>query len=79
MITFAIAFLRFLFDPIGRRGGHCYYEQGSPLWSHASSRCPTVRSPIESHTRRRVGSREKSPPPDTWTESGLTPILQGSV
>ena len=22
----------------GRRGGHCYYEQGSPFLSHASSR-----------------------------------------
>ena len=26
--------------PIGRRGGQCYYEQGSPLWSHASSAVP---------------------------------------
>ncbi|WP_162260251.1 hypothetical protein [Nocardioides sp. Root190] len=25
-------------DPVGRRGGHCYYEQGSPFLSHASSR-----------------------------------------
>ena len=27
-------------EPIGRRGGQCYYEQGSPLWSHASSTVP---------------------------------------
>jgi len=54
-------------------------SKGSPLWSHASSRCPTVRRPDESHTLRRVGSREKSVPPDTWTESGQTPILQASV
>src|SRR6476620_4897495 len=38
-----------------RRGGQCYYELGSPLWSHASSRCPTSRSPCESHTHRRDG------------------------
>ena len=30
---------------MGRRGGHCYYELGSPLLSHASSRRPTVRKP----------------------------------
>jgi hypothetical protein len=26
-----------------------------------------------------VGSREKSNPPDAWTESGRTPVLQGIV
>ncbi len=25
-------------EPLGRRGGHCYYELGKPLWSHFSSR-----------------------------------------
>src|SRR4051812_36849522 len=59
----------------GRRGGHCYYEQGSPLLSHASSRCPVGRRPEESHTAE-VGSPEESRPPDTWTESGQTPILR---
>ena len=29
----------------------------------------------EPHLITAVGSREKSLPPDTWTESGQTPIL----
>src|SRR3954451_5033630 len=62
----------------GRRGGHCYYEQGSPFLSHASSQCPTGRRPIVSHTPDLVGSREESLPPDTWTESGQTPALTES-
>jgi len=32
-----------------------------------------------SHTRTRVGSRKESVPPGPWTESGQTPILQGSL
>src|SRR3954452_14499088 len=62
----------------GRRGGHCYYEQGRPFLSHASSRCPAGRRPIVSHTHGRVGSRIESFPPDTWTESGQTPALTES-
>jgi len=33
----------------------------------------------ESHTARPVGSRVKSLPPDTWTESGQTPTLSAIV
>src|SRR5680860_828115 len=58
-----------------RRGGQCYYEQGSPLWSHASSRCPAGSRPEVSHTRKRVGSPKESVPPSTWIESGQTSIL----
>jgi len=44
---------------------------------HEKSRCPTDCRPQESHTpRRRVGRRVESLPPDTWTESGQTPILR---
>ena len=32
----------------------------------------------EPHPEGRVGSRMESPPPDTWTESGLTPVLTES-
>src|SRR6476469_6211765 len=39
----------------GRRGGHCYYELGRPLWSHSSSRWSTSRSPDVSHTRNTGG------------------------
>src|SRR5918995_730191 len=60
----------------GRRGGQCYYEQGSPFLSHASSRCATGCRPEVSHTRERVGSPKESGPPGTWTESGQTPILR---
>lgn len=62
--------------PKGRRGGQCYYEQGSPFLSHASSRCPTGCRPKVSHTQTRVGSPKESVPPRTWTESGQTPILR---
>jgi hypothetical protein len=34
----------------------------------------------ESHTQNnKVGSRDESVLPNTWTESGQTPILQGSL
>jgi len=33
----------------------------------------------EPHPITLVGSRLKSLPPNTWTESGQTPILQGSL
>jgi len=33
----------------------------------------------EPHPKGKVGSRVESLPPDTWTESGQTPILQGSL
>src|SRR5665647_108984 len=76
MITFAIAFSCFSWCRWGRRGGQCYYELGSPLSSHASSTVPDgLQTGREPH-RHLVGSRVESPPPDTWTESGLTPALR---
>jgi len=33
----------------------------------------------EPHLRQGVGSRVESPPSDTWTESGQTPILSAIV
>ena len=48
---------------------------GQSLSSHASSTVPDgLQTGREPH-QHLVGSREKSPPPDTWTESGQTPIL----
>jgi hypothetical protein len=44
----------------GLRGGHCYYELGSPFWSHASTRHPAVSKPKESHTNEPVGSRKRA-------------------
>ena len=65
--------------PIGRRGGHCYYELGSPLLSHASSRRPTGRKPEESHTHERVGSRDGERPAEhldrVWPDTGPTGIV----
>src|SRR6476660_8423643 len=55
MITSVMTLLALPRNDRERRGGQCYYELGSPLWSHASSRCPTSRSPCESHTHRRDG------------------------
>src|SRR6478672_9789210 len=55
MITSVMTLLALPRTDRERRGGQCYYELGSPLWSHASSRCPTSRSPCESHTHRRDG------------------------
>src|SRR5665647_2560593 len=76
MITFAIAFSCFSWCRLGRRGGQCYYELGSPLSSHASSTVPDgLQTGGEPH-RHLVGSRVESPPPDTWTESGQTPALR---
>ena len=53
----------------------CYFELGSPLLSHASPRCSAGRSPCESHTNQWWAAAIESVPPNTWTESGLTPIL----
>src|SRR3954451_3978297 len=62
----------------GLRGGHCYYERGSPLWSHASARHPAgAQTGREPHPLM-VGSRMESVPPSTWTESGRTPVLSTS-
>jgi len=59
--------------PLTVRDGQCYYEQGSPFLSHASSRHPTGCRPEESHTRKQVGSRKESVPPGTldrvWPET----------
>ena len=66
----------FVVDLQGSRGGHCCYEQGSPLWSHTSSRHPagthTEREPHRSHwwaAARRAARRAPG------TESGRTPVL----
>ena len=60
----------------GRRGGHCYYELGSPFLSHASSRRPAGCRPIVSHTSERVGSRMESCPAGhldrVWPDVGPT-------
>lgn len=65
-------------DPV-RRGRHRYYELGSPLLSHASSRCPAGRRPKEGHTRERVGSPEESGPAGhldrVWPDTGPTGIV----
>ena len=65
MNTFAKAITLFLSTDRGSRGGQCYCEQRSPLWSHTSARCPAGSKPIESHTVTLVGSREESIPPST--------------
>lgn len=58
------------------RGGHCYCELGTSLLSHTTPRCSTGCKPELSHTHERVGSRNESNPPNTWIESGQTPILR---
>jgi len=76
MITSCICLTCFSLEPIGRRGGQCYYELGSPLLRHASSRRPTGRRPDVSHTNQWWAADEESVPPSTWTESGQTRILR---
>ena len=61
---------------MGRRGGHCYYELGSPLLSHASHGARRSANRNRATPSSRVGSRKESVPSSTWTESGLTPVLQ---
>src|SRR4051812_2884050 len=60
----------------GRRGGQCYYEQGSPFLSHASSRCPTGRRPKASHTGDAGGQPQEEPPAGhldrVWPDTGPT-------
>ena len=50
--------------------------RSSPFLTHASSRHPAGCRPKVSHTRTRVGSREESVPPGTWTEFGGRPIVR---
>ena len=52
-------------------------------WAHPSWATPhhgarRERKPEKSHTQPRVGSREESVPPSTWTESGRTSVLPES-
>ena len=47
-----------------------------PFRATPRQRCPTgLQTGREPH-QHLVGSREESPPPDTWTESGQTPALR---
>jgi hypothetical protein len=61
------------------RGGHCYYELGSPLWSHASTRRPTgAQTDREPHPLM-VGSRMESVPAEhldrVWPDAGPEAIV----
>ena len=77
--TFAIKRSPSVVDPMRSRDRICYYELGSQsLWSHASTRRPAPRKPIESHTNDLVGSRVESIPPSAWTESGRPLVLTES-
>ena len=64
---------------MGRRGGHCYYELGSPLLSHASSRRPTVRKPeVEPHPEPGGQPKRERPAEHldrVWPDTGPTGIL----
>ena len=64
---------------MGSRGGHCYYELGSLLWSHAFARRPTGAQTEESHTNELVGSREVSIPAEradrVWSDTGPNGIV----
>jgi hypothetical protein len=59
-----------------QQGGHRYFEQNKPLSSLSSRATRRDRKPCESHTND-TGEQplNESVPPDTWTESGQTPIL----
>jgi hypothetical protein len=64
----------------GLRGGHCYYEQGRPLWSHASTRRPDGNANrCRATPINLVGSREESIPSDrlnrVWPDTGPTGIV----
>jgi hypothetical protein len=75
MMTFSMRVLPPGSFRCGRRGGHCYYELGSPFLSHTPSAGPGgQQSESEPHPHG-VGSPKESVPPSTWTESGQTPAL----
>jgi hypothetical protein len=60
-----------------KQGGHRYFEQNRPLSSHSLHGARRGRKPDESHTNT-TGRQPliKSDPPNTWTESGRTPVLR---
>ena len=58
MNTFAMTALAFRVVTVGTPGGHCYFELGRPLFSHAPARHPTgTQTDEEPHPSTRVGSR----------------------
>jgi len=76
MMTFSMCFSRLCSFRCGRRGGQCYYEQGSPSLSHASSRCPAGCKPMVSHTDDAGGQPHAERPAEhldrVWPDTGPT-------
>ena len=60
-------------------GGHCFYELGSPLVSHAPARHPTGPQTGREPHPHRVGSRERERPAEhldrVWPDTGHDEIL----
>jgi hypothetical protein len=63
----------------GRRGGHCYYEQGSPFLSHASSAAPGGEQTEIEPQAQRVGSPLENDPAEhldrVWPDAGPMGIV----
>jgi hypothetical protein len=74
MMTLPVVPLALCREPVGRRGGHRYYELGSPLLGHASSQRPTVRKPESSHTLKQGGQPRIERPAErldrVWPDTG---------
>ena len=79
MITVVIAILLLRLVPIGTARWAVLLRAGqSPFEPRLVTVPDGLQTGREPHSNG-VGSRLESLPPDTWTESGQTPILQGSV
>jgi hypothetical protein len=79
MITFAITLLPLHLEPIGTARWAVLLRAGqSPFEPRLVTVPDGLQTGREPHPNW-VGSRLKSLPPDTWTESGQTPILSAIV
>ena len=75
MVTLVMCYLAFTIDSDDGEAGIAATSRAVPSWATPHHGARRERKPVESHTLDRVGSREASVPPGTWTESGRTPVL----
>jgi hypothetical protein len=79
MITFAITLLPLHLEPIGTARWAVLLRAGQSPFEPRLVTVPDGTQPEREPHPSGVGSREESLPPDTWTESGQTPMLSAIV
>ncbi|MFC5042853.1 hypothetical protein [Ornithinimicrobium kibberense] len=62
-----------------RRGGQCYYEQGSPLLSHASSAAPDEAQSRREPQPHGLGSRDRERPAGHLDRVWPDPVMTRSL